>query len=69
MHTKNTAPPADQAAPLESRRRIRFPGITYDARELGVTYNHLWRVLTGDRESPGLVQRYHALQARKKKAE
>ncbi|WP_043585316.1 hypothetical protein [Geminisphaera colitermitum] len=39
---------------------LRFPGIVADARTLGVTYSHLYRVLTGDRKSP-LLARYQAL--------
>jgi hypothetical protein len=38
-----------------------FPGIVADARRLGVSRMHLWSVLSGRRESTGLVRRYHAL--------
>ena len=44
---------------------LRYPGIVADARQLGVTMNHLYRVLSGRRESPGLLARYQALPRRK----
>jgi hypothetical protein len=42
----------------------RFIGITRAARELGVSYPHLWMVLTGRRVSRRLVQRWEAWQAK-----
>jgi len=36
-----------------------FIGIRAEARRLGVTQAHLWRVLTGKRESKSLMQRVH----------
>ena len=39
----------------------RFPGITRDAAELGVTRVHLWKVLTGRRSSLSLTRRYSEL--------
>ena len=51
--------------PKKNRRRwcTRHPGIVGDARTLGVTYTHLYRVLVGERQSPGLSARYSELQA------
>ena len=46
----------------KGRRGTRFPGIVRHARELGVTYTHLYRVLVGERQSP-LLHRYQALVA------
>ncbi len=40
---------------------MRFPGIMRDARRLGVHRNHLYLVLTGNRQSPGLLNRYKKL--------
>lgn len=42
----------------------QFPGITDYARQLGVRREHLWLVLTGQRESRSLRARYHALTGR-----
>lgn len=49
------------------RRESRpvFPGIVSDARRLGVSRMHLWAVLSGRRESMGLVRRYSAMKERK----
>ncbi len=44
-----------------------IPGICADAKTLGVTRHHLWRVLHGQRESISLKKRYADLQAQKKK--
>lgn len=44
---------------------MRYPDIVADARRLGVTREHLWRVLEGQRESPVLLERYQRLQAKK----
>ena len=43
------------------RHKVRFPGITEDAKKLGVSRPHLWMVLTGSRESMSLTRRYQAL--------
>lgn len=40
------------------RGATRWPGVCAAARDLGVTYQHLTRVLNGERTSPGLIQRY-----------
>jgi hypothetical protein len=50
------------------RRRKRIVGITADAAALSVTRFHLFKVLTGNRESPKLVARYRALKAAQAKA-
>ena len=42
-----------------------IPGISADARALGVTRQHLWMVLQGERRSPSLLMRYKALKAGK----
>ena len=34
----------------------RFIGIRKEARRLGVTQNHLWRVLTGKRDSNRIME-------------
>ncbi len=47
--------------PQQTRRNVRFSGIKRHARELGVTHPHLWRVLVGERTSPGLLARYRHL--------
>ena len=39
-------------------RRVKYPGITRHARKLGVTYPHLWQVLTGRRQSKRLMSGY-----------
>lgn len=39
---------------------VRFPGSTLAAADLGVSRQHLHRVLTGERESPTLVARWQA---------
>jgi len=48
----------------EPKRRVRFPGICAAARELGVTREHLYRVLSGQRVSHSLLRRYHQLKKR-----
>jgi hypothetical protein len=45
----------------QQKRRTRFPGICTDAELLGVSREHLYRVLTGERESKSLLERYRAL--------
>jgi hypothetical protein len=46
----------------------RIPGITRAAKELQVTRQHLWLVLTGQRESQPLLRRYLKLTDRQGKA-
>lgn len=46
-----------------NKRRIRFPGITQAARDLGVTRTHLYYVLTGDRKSPTLLKQWRRWRA------
>lgn len=57
----------DFPQPDHSRMRPRFRGIVADARALGVSRDHLWRVLVGDRQSLSLLKRYNALQTKKRK--
>jgi hypothetical protein len=45
----------------ERKRRVRFPGICEDAFRLGVTREHLYRVLIGERQSKSLLKRYREL--------
>lgn len=40
------------------KRPLRFPDIGVHARQLGVSREHLYLVLTGQRESRSLAQRY-----------
>lgn len=47
------------------KSKVRFPRIARDAAALGVDRTHLWRVLTGRRESASLLRRYRALAAAK----
>jgi hypothetical protein len=42
----------------------RFPGAVGHARILGVSYPHLWQVLSGRRTSRRLVERYRDLTGR-----
>lgn len=46
----------------------RFPGICRRAKTLGVTHTHLFLVLTGQRKSTRLLERYNALVAAEKAA-
>jgi hypothetical protein len=46
----------------QKTRTVRFPNISRHAAELGVTREHLWRVLTGRRESRSLTARYSDLE-------
>jgi hypothetical protein len=48
--------------------KTRYAGIAADADALGVTPNHLWKVATLRRESPGLLRRYEELQRQKRQA-
>lgn len=49
--------------PRTKRGITRFPGITADARQLGVSYRWLWQVVTGRQKSPRLMDAYQALKA------
>ena len=42
------------------KRRVRIAGIGAMAAALGVTRQHLWLVLTGQRESRRLLAQYRA---------
>jgi hypothetical protein len=42
----------------ETKKRSRFTGICADAQALGVSREHLFRVLTGERQSRSLMRRY-----------
>lgn len=45
--------------PHQSRGRlVRFPGASIAAAELGVSRQHLHRVLVGERKSPALLARW-----------
>lgn len=48
-------------------QRVRFKGIGRDANQLGVTREHLWRVLTARRESKSLLARYKVLANKKER--
>jgi molybdenum-dependent DNA-binding transcriptional regulator ModE len=41
--------------------RIKYPGISEHAKQLGVSRLHLWMVLQGRRESRRLMHRYRKL--------
>ena len=43
------------------RSKTKFKGIGQHAVHLGVTREHLFRVLIGERQSPGLISRYNRL--------
>jgi hypothetical protein len=45
--------------------KTKFEGITEDAARLNVCRTHLYRVLTGKRESKSLLKRYENLKKRK----
>ena len=45
----------------DDKRKVRFHEICYHAKQLGVTREHLYRVLTGERHSHSLMLRYEAL--------
>lgn len=45
-------------------RNVRFPGSSLAAIELGVSRQHLHRVLTGERTSAGLLKRWRAWQTK-----
>lgn len=42
-----------------AKRRIRFPGIGSVAKTMGVSREHLYRVLAGERISPDLIDAYN----------
>ena len=48
----------------ESKRRVQFVGICADAVKLGVSREHLYRVLTGQRTSQSLLKRYRELKGK-----
>lgn len=45
-------------------RDTKYKDITRDAALLGVTREHLWRVLEGKRPGVSLTRRYHELKAK-----
>jgi N-glycosylase/DNA lyase len=45
----------------QKTRTVRYPNISRHADILGVTREHLWRVLTGRRESRSLIMRYNSI--------
>jgi hypothetical protein len=47
----------------ESKRQVQFVGICADAVRLGVSREHLYRVLIGERTSKSLLKRYQELKA------
>ena len=51
----------------QSNRRIKHPGLIADAATLGVSYQHLFKVLTGERVSISLTRRYDELKSRQSK--
>jgi hypothetical protein len=53
--------PKNKSQPKEKKRQILYPNIVINARLLGVNRSHLWRVLTGERKSPGLLRRFKIL--------
>jgi hypothetical protein len=52
-----------KATNRKGRGPTRFPTIGRDAAALGVTRWHLWKVLTGERQSAALSRRYRDLKA------
>lgn len=48
------------APPQSKGRLVRFPGSSIAAKELGVSRQHLHRVLIGERQSATLIARWHA---------
>jgi hypothetical protein len=50
-------------AQKSKKKRMVFAGITSDARALEVNRSHLWRVLSGQRQSRCLMLRYMAMKA------
>ena len=58
----NSAATKGEARP-KKKRAILYKGICADARALGVTRVHLYRVLIGERQSPRLIRDYRARHA------
>lgn len=58
---KAALPPQPKAKRSAYGNRQCFPGIVEDAKELGVSREHLYRVLIGERPSAVLVRRYRDL--------
>ncbi len=58
----NSAATKGEARP-KKKRAILYKGICADARALGVTRVHLYRVLIGERKSPRLTRDYRARHA------
>lgn len=50
------------------KTKRKFKGIVKDAKELGVERTHLYRVLSGQRVSKSLTQRYRSLKEKQKLA-
>ena len=50
-----------EARVKKTRRVVRFPGLVTDAETLGVHRNHLYLVLSGQRSSISLLQKYREL--------
>jgi hypothetical protein len=48
----------------ELKRRVKFTGICADAKILGVSREHLYRVLIGQRTSQSLLKRYRELKGK-----
>jgi hypothetical protein len=46
------------------KRRVKYDGITEDAKNLAVNRTHLWLVLEGRRVSASLMKRYNKLKGR-----
>jgi hypothetical protein len=55
-------PQRNKESQPKRRRKIRFPKIVFHARQLNVNRSHLYRVLIGERESPGLLKRFRDVQ-------
>jgi hypothetical protein len=53
---------ANEQTKQKRRRPCRFPGITDDAKTLGVSRNWLYAVLSGRYEAPELLARYRAFE-------
>ncbi|MFZ4397647.1 MAG: hypothetical protein ACOYOU_18710 [Kiritimatiellia bacterium] len=60
MHHANTKPARMKAKKKTWSRKSQHPGITRAAKDMGVSHSHLWRVLSGERQSRVLTQRYLA---------
>ena len=53
--------PDDTQGKRPARRGTKYPDIVRDAKALGVSRTHLYRVLEGKRESVALLIRYQAM--------